>query len=359
MPIPSATLIPGARTNDIEKAVINGVNYLHQHQFPNGEFCIYISGDDPMTGGCTPDSNVFPTAIISHCLLPLSAMPQVDEMLEKSARFLYDQMGWGASWNYYTKYHALRSICPSDVDDTCYAAAFLSARKVDFPEAATRPLVLSNRNKEGLFYTWFTFRLRWNTNRDYWRLVKPELKQPLKSFIFWLKNECGRYDVDGVVNANVLYFLRDTEVTQPVIRFLLQIIADKKEDDCDKWYRNPLSVYYFISRNYDAGIRKLEPARQPVIDRILAKAQQDGRLGSTVLDTALAACTLLNFHYKGEALDRAIAFLLATQRETGEWERWRLYGGPSMSIGWGSEELTTGFCLEALARYNPLSGYLF
>ena len=339
-------------SEQIDKAIHYGIEYLYQHQYPNGEFCTYISGDDPMTGGCNPDSNVFPTAIIGHCLLPLSENPQVDEMLQKATSFLYDQMGWGASWNYYTRYHALRSLCPSDVDDTCYAAALLSARNINFPREATVSLILDNRNSHGLFYTWFTLRFRWNKNRDYWRLVRSELKHPLRTIIFWLKNECGRYDVDGVVNANALYFFGDSEITAPVIQFLLQIIADKKEDNCDKWYRNPVSVYYFISRNYRIGINKLKPCRQPIVERILAKAGKDGRLGNTVLDTALSLCTLLNFNYEGQAVDEAVWFLLNNQRKSGEWERWRLYGGPSMTVGWGSEELTTGFCLEALALYK-------
>jgi hypothetical protein len=28
------------------------------------------------------------------------------------------------------------------------------------------------------------------------------------------------------------------------------------------------------------------------------------------------------------------------------------YGGPKKYYGWGSEELTTGFCIEALGRYQ-------
>ena len=344
----------GVSSENISEAISRGVGYLYQHQYPNGEFCVYISGHDPMTDGCNPDSNVFPTAIISSSLLFLQGTPRVEEILDKSAAFLLEQAGWGASWNYYTRYHALRSLCPSDADDTCYAAAFLSARKIDFPKDANVSLLLSNRDRLGLFYTWFTFRLRWNTNRDYWRLVRSEFRHPVKTFLFWLKNELGRNDVDGVVNANVLYYFGDTDVTQPVIKFLIGIIENEKEGDCDKWYRNPFSVYYFITRNYYAGILKLEPCRQPILERILATAKPDGRLGKTVLDTALNVCSFLNIHYYGEELDAAIDFLLKSQQENGGWERWRLYGGPSMSVGWGSEELTTGFCLEALSRYHVI-----
>ena len=172
--------------------------------------------------------------------------------------------------------------------------------------------------------------------------------------MFW-RHEAGRYDIDAVVNANVLYYLGDIEETQPVIEYLLRIIAENREADCDTWYRNPFSVYYFFSRNYYAGISRLEPMRQPVIDRILAQSKPDGRIGETPLDTALAACTLLNFNYTGHALDKAIGFLISSQRETGEWERRILYyGGPKKLSGYGSEELTTGFCVEALSKFALL-----
>jgi hypothetical protein len=114
-------------------------------------------------------------------------------------------------------------------------------------------------------------------------------------------------------------------------------------------------VYYFISRNYYRGITQLEPARQPVIDRILAAAKPDGRLGETIADTAWAVCTLLNWRATPPELEPAIAFLLRTQGTPGEWPRWLVYyGGPKRALGWGSEEITTAFCLEALARYRAL-----
>lgn len=46
-------------------------------------------------------------------------------------------------------------------------------------------------------------------------------------------------------------------------------------------------------------------------------------------------------------------YIIQAQRPTGEGPRWLLYyGGPKLILGWSSEEMTTGFCLEALARYQ-------
>jgi hypothetical protein len=61
----------------------------------------------------------------------------------------------------------------------------------------------------------------------------------------------------------------------------------------------------------------------------------------------------LNFNYKCDELKNAVNFLIQNQSENGCWPRWIAYwGGPKKLQGWGSEELTTGFCLEAIARYK-------
>lgn len=341
----------------IDKAIELGINYLHQHQLPNGEFCTYMSGDDAMLGWNHPDSNVFTTVMISSSLLFLKHLSKVEEILQRSGVFLRYQMHWTGTCHYFTRLHPLRKIAPWDVDDTSCISHFLKERNIKFPKAVNTQLILDNRAGNGLFYSWFTLRFRWNSNKYYWRLVLPELLNPVKNLIFWKKNECGRYDIDAGVNANVLYYFGDIEATQPIIKYLLQVIADNKENDCDKWYRNPFTIYYFISRNYYTGITKLEPARQPIIDRILLQAKPDGCIGETVADTALAICSLINLNYHGYELQEAISFLISKQMPEGYWQRWRVYyGGPKLAGGYGSEELTTAFCLEALYRYAKMQG---
>jgi len=59
----------------------------------------------------------------------------------------------------------------------------------------------------------------------------------------------------------------------------------------------------------------------------------------------------LNLDAKPEGLAKAIAYLVSTQREDGSWKRIPMYGGPPTPTTFGSADLTTGICLEALARY--------
>ena len=336
----------------ISYSISKGIDYLYHHQYPNGEFCVYLSGDDAMQGWNHPDSSIFPSALIGSCLLFLKDHPRVEEMLVKTAAFLKYQMGTGGTWNHYTNQHPFRSLCAQDSDDTACVSFFLEKRKIDIPKAHNTSLLLNNRRKDGLFYTWFAFRFQFNPNQTYWRLATKEFLHPVKSFLFWKKMECDRSDVDAVVNANILYYLGDSEATQPVIDWILEVIGNNNERNCDKWYRNPFTVYYFFSRNYFAGITKLEPIKGPVTERILSKLNEDGSFGESIADTALAVCSLLNFNRTGNELARAVDFILRSQKEAGEWARRRIYySGPKKTGGFGSEELTTAFCLEALTRY--------
>lgn len=338
----------------IDQAIARGLAYLHEHQYPSGEFCCYIAADDPMQGWCVPESTLFTTTVIAACLLPLAAeQPVAEGLIAKSVAFLEYQMYWGGVWPVFSDLHRWRWIVPYDTDSLAYTSALMQARGRDCPNPSNVPLLLANRTANGLFYTWFVLRLRWQTNRTYWRLAARELRQPLTSFGFWRVNECTRADVDMGINTNILYYLGDVAETQPIIRAMLRVIAEGREDNCDKWYRNPFTIYYLLSRAYARGIDKLAPACQPIIARMLATAQPDGQLGKSILDTALGITTLLNLGYAGPALDSAVAHLLGAQAAPGNWARWLFYyGGPKLLQGWGSEEVTTGFGLEALARYR-------
>ena len=336
-------------TCSLEKAL----TYLHQRQFPDGQFAIYCAGDEPMQGWTYTDSALFPTALIAHCLLHTQEHPLADKILTRTTTFFRHQMNYGGLWNHFTSIHALRNLCPVDIDDTACISAILHARGIDCPVPTNVPLLLANRNRQGLFYTWFVMRLRWIPSRTFWRVTFRELLRPLESFIFWRTVEASRGDVDGVVNANVLYYLGDRPETQPVIAFLLRIIAQQEEGKCDLWYLDPMFVYYSFTRCYRAGIKQLEPLRQPIIERILAQAKPDGRLGTTLADTAWAVCSLLNLGSHTPELTAAVQYIIQVQAPTGEWPRWLLYyGGPKKLLGFGSEELTTSFCLEALVRYR-------
>jgi len=187
--------------------------------------------------------------------------------------------------------------------------------------------------------------------------------QPASLYYFWKLNEAKPNDIDAVVNANALYYLWLAKqsgaisdsiyeaAVVPVANYLMDIIREDREELCDKWHLSPFNLYYAVSRNLFAGVEPFRSIEDLLVRKVLRHARLDGMIGSNVLETALAVCILLNCSSRPEEMFRAIDKLLASQEETGCWTRLPLYyGGPKKYFGWGSEELTTGFCLEALIR---------
>jgi hypothetical protein len=96
-----------------------------------------------------------------------------------------------------------------------------------------------------------------------------------------------------------------------------------------------------------------DSVRSKIIAKLLDSSQEDGRVGENVLHTALAVNTMLTFCERSDFVNRAIDYILKIQRNDGSWpSEPYYYGGPLKVTYWGSEELTTGICIEALTRYK-------
>ena len=336
--------------DDISASIARGLEFMRRNQLPSGEFKTYMSTDNSLATDCVVDSSPFPTALIAYSL-GFARSAVADAMIERTLRFFIDEMEGAGLWRYWTKQHQYHSIIPPDLDDIACVSLVLRRHGIAFPD--NRQLLLTNRNPQGLFYTWLTPRWPLPPDAGHWRVVLPQLANPLKFYYFWKLNESARHDVDCVVNANVLFYVGDGPATRAVSDYLIDIARRGAEDCCDKWHLNRFMFYYVVGRNYDAGVSALAAARDDAINRIIAAAKPGGAIGDTVLDTALAVCALLYWRSAPPELERAVSFLLDEQRAAGDWPRAALYyGGPKKYYGWGSEELTTGFCLEGLARYG-------
>ncbi|HWS53439.1 MAG TPA: hypothetical protein VN228_04910 [Pyrinomonadaceae bacterium] len=340
----------GVRPGELDAAVGRALDFLRRSQLPSGEFKAFMSTDNSLERDCVVDSSPFPTALIAYSLGfadPAAAGP----MLEKAVRFFVAEMEGPGLWRYWTKQHRYHSVIPFDLDDVACVSYVLRRHGVAFP--ANAELILANRSPAGLFYTWMTPRWPPPLKSSYLRVVLRQWLSPLKLYYFWKLNESAPNDVDCVVNANVLFYVGESEATRPVVEYLIEIARRGGEACCDKWHLNPFTFYYVVARNFHAGVAAFESVREEVVGRIVAAANEDGRIGENALETALAACALLYWGSAPPELGRAVRYLLTGQRPAGDWPRAALYfGGPKKYYGWGSEELTTGFCLEALLRYS-------
>jgi hypothetical protein len=312
--------------SEIEQAIARGVALLERNQLASGE----VPVDAWRPGHSERDPSVFPTAVAAHSL---SFVPAARAVHARALDFLAAEMSARGLWRHWNRAHPHHAFIPPDLDDTSCASAALQRAGRAFPD--NRGLLLANRNRRGLFYTW--------------KLTGDQFRHPLATWLFFQRTSAKPFDVDAVVNANVLFYLGDRAETRPVIAHLLDVLRTDGERDCDKWYERPFVVWYFFSR----ALRAVSADAGDVIaSRIEASRPQ------TALEHALAGCALLDWNHEPD-----VAPLLASQLESGGWPRDGLYHGgrarrSATSFApphpdtpwWGSEELTTAFALEALAR---------
>jgi hypothetical protein len=338
-------------SNGLNAGIRRGIEFLRRSQMPSGEFKVYMSPDLNLERDCVFDSSPFPAALIAYSL-GFAERVEVGDIVDKALGFLLSEMEGPGLWRYWTKQHQSHSTIPHDLDDTACASYVLRRQSIPFPP--NLKLILANRTREGLFYTWLTARWPLPLLPSYWRVVLGQWRHPLRLYYFWKLLEPTRQDVDCVVNANVLLYVGEAPETRPVIDYLIDVLRRGEGGGGDRWYANHFMLDYAVSRNFHAGISSFGGVRDESVARIVNAIQSDGSVGG-VLNTALAACALLYWRSSPPELERAVRFLLAEQRADGSWPRASLYySGPKKLYGWGSEELITGFCLEALLHYRKM-----
>jgi hypothetical protein len=303
----------------IAGAVDRAVAFLERNQLPTGELRVFASGK--------PDPSVFPTALAAYSL---SFTPRAANVRDRALDFLAAEVEPRGLWKHWTREHPHHHQLPPDLDDTSCASVALARAGRSFPD--NRALLRKNRNRHGLFRTW--------------KLTLTQLRHPLISLAFFTKTSARPFDVDAVVNANALHYLGDAP---EVAHYLVRVLRENREAHCDKWYENPFAVWYFFSR----ALRRGAPEAGELIVRKIAATKP-----ASALEHALAICALRDWDRAADA-----APLLELQLESGAWPAAPLYHGGRARRGdgtfapphpdtphWGSEELTTAFCIEALAR---------
>ncbi|MBN2531256.1 MAG: hypothetical protein JXB88_00115 [Spirochaetales bacterium] len=302
----------------IHGAIRKGITFLSLNQLPHGEFNTYISGDMEMRTA-EYDSSPFVTAFVLYCTRHIS-----DELFylprQRAGIFLHREGLPGYLWKYWT-YASGRTIVP-DTDDTC-CISFIMQELFHLDEVKRNiPVILSNRDKNELFNTW--------------------IKEPHAS-----------NDTDIVVNANILLYLGNRKETKAAIAFIKECIVKGEEKKHYQYYLNNLACYYMVSRAAIHGIHDFKELFPVMKERILESRNPEGTWGDA-LSTALALCSLHNMEVPTGEADEAFLRLMNRQQANGAWGRSAFYAGPEPpgphSVWFGSEELTTAFCLEVLTK---------
>jgi hypothetical protein len=338
--------------HDVSSAANRGVSFLASRQLASGQFPVEATIHSQRI--TTPDQSLFAT---THILYSLDFVPGdlASGMIARGLDYFKAEMTGRGLWRYWNRDadwggRKINAFIPADLDDTANVSYLLRRHGVPFPD--NRPLILLNSNRAGLYYTWLMLRPARTLSPRYWLTMLGDLTVQ-RVMMFWKASEAGYLDIDGVVNANALLYLGECPETAAVIDWLIEIVRMDREATCDKWYRDAFSLYYALSRNYRAGVRTLGVIVPEILARLRGAAAGTGQIGENALQTALAVNTMLNLGVEADAvlIVRALDYLLATQSAAGSWPSAPYYyGGPKKAVSWGSSELTTGLCLEALAR---------
>lgn len=335
----------------VDSAIARALDFLARIQQEDGSFQVMTCLDPAMESDCVPDPSVFPTALVVQAI---SQVAGSELIRNRALPFLLSEQDRDGLWYHWTKDHPLRYKLPPDLDDTSCVSQALVASGLSQP--GNRGLLLANRDGQGLFYTWVTPRPRLVLSLAYWRVILPKLRNFPILVGFFKQTSAKPYDIDAVVNANVLYYLGVSAETRPVVDFLMGVLHRHEEKHCDKWYENPFVVWYAFSRALHGAI----PEAGDIIAQRVGTAKP-----TNMLETAMAALALLYFGMLPN--NDVLAALLKGQTASGAWPRAALYHGgrtrlqdgtfeaPSHGTPyWGSEALTTAFCIEALSHWRAL-----
>jgi hypothetical protein len=309
-------------------SIARGIAFLARAQQADGGFLNLFHYRDmpPIEVG-----NVFPAALIAHSL---SFAPEGQAVAARALDFLAAEASPEGVWQHWSSGEPHQFFLPPDVDDTACASAAL--RRGCRPVPGNEALLFANRNRRGLFYTWFTWRPRWS-GWQHFRLVWPQRRHLAVLWPMFTRTTASIHNVDAVVNANALFYLGERAETVAIPPYLVDVLAADGEEECDTWYPSRFVVWYFFSR-------ALAPARGEAAR--LMRSKLEAAAPRSPLDMAAVQCARLDWQMPA---DEAITALLeGSQLPSGAWPAEHLYRGKDCY--WGSEAVTTGFVVEALAR---------
>lgn len=334
------------RPDRIARAIRSGLDFLRRSQLKSGEFITLVDSDPDLGRHPVHDSSPFATMHIATSLLQLRDAGVAD-IIDRAAQFLRSEMLTGGLWRFWTQTHPGSMGIPPDTDDTACIAHLLQQLGIPFPD--NRASLLGNRSPRGTFYTWILPRPRHLLYPAAWHLFRrsAKAKEALALFFRSGQEPPEPLGVDAVVNANALLYLGDGPQTERVSRWLADVVRQGRAATSDTFYQSDYALFYALARCHEKGVASLRDLSAVMVSRIEASVPA----ALPALECALAACALSILAPASPSLAAFAEYLLSTQQPDGFWAaRVFYYGGYKRIRAWGSAELTTGFCVEALAR---------
>ena len=336
---------------DVHRAIERGLDWTLSNQTPAGELVSFASPLEEPEPVWVPDSLKFITALGAVALDEIDD-PRASTVVDRAVTFLRRERESCAQWRYWSQENEQYDFTPPDADDTACASLAVATR--GDRTRSNVGVLLANRDDRGRFYTWLVPRGRLGP-RTGWAM-RDELRGAVRRRReeLWATTEAERDDVDGVVNTNVIRYL-GRRAPDAAVRWVRSIVEDGAEHDCDKWHRNPFTLYAAVADARRRGVESFSSVGPVVVRRVTNRI--DGGTVGSAMDDALALLALQGFEGAPSAQDELARSLLRTQSDDGSWGRSIFYyGGPREVFGWASEALATAWALQALHRHSTDRG---
>jgi hypothetical protein len=332
---------------DSERAILKGIDFLRRSQLPNGEFRTLVARDENLTVKARLDPSCFATAHIVSSLASLRRN-ECQPLIARAANFLMSEKQAGALWKFWTSRHPGCLAITPDMDDTAMVSLALQDAGQKIPR--NLPVFHGNRNASGLFYTWILRRpSHLRSPWCWWAILRGQIGNDQTGF--FSTGQANPDDVDAVVNANAIRLLwKDSSLVSQSVIWLRKVLSAGEAEISDRYYQSRHALCYSIARGARDGIPSFRDMGGLVTRSVLSNLKD-----VTAQKSALSLLSLSVWQPEHPHLSSMADFLISRQHEEGSWPgEAYYYGGWKRVLQWGSPELTTAFCVEALARYTEL-----
>jgi hypothetical protein len=334
-----------------QRSIQEGLAFLSRRHFPTGEFETLVGPDPDLRHGAKHDPSIFTTVNVATSLLEVED-DKARKMVARAADFLLSEMLPGGLWRFWTKAHPGSRGMPPDVDDTVCVSALLKRLGRAFPDH--RKMLLANRSRDGRFFTWITPRTRHLAFAE-GRAFFAECLATRRARTLYFRSgpqPPERGNIDCVVNTNAVAYLGNSREVSRAAAWVTDVVQDGKACINDRWYQSEAALLYAAARGCETSTESLCRIQSVIAE----KAEQLQPGCGSALEVGLVACALNVVAPSSPLLARAIDTIIALQDDDGGWPaRVFYYDSYKRALCWGSRELTTGFCVEAIARSSKLS----
>jgi hypothetical protein len=341
-------------------AIDRAVAFLRRQQLPHGEFVTLLAPDRKMSDPVF-DSSPFVTSFVVYALTHLERAG-VEDIARKALAFLRGEMEFGGVWRYWSSRQHKHDRLPPDLDDTSCISYCMRIMRCRVP--SNRWAFRYARDGSGRFLTWLLPRWPGPFSPWFWfarsvgvfqarqrarRIGLDGVDDPR-----FVKVPIVTDDVDAVVNANVVLYLGESKETASAIRYIIDTVQNRMATLFSIYYEEPLALYYMVGRAHRHASPRLAVLK-PAITAAVMERLRGGALFDNPLCAAMAASVLLTYNADPKTVGKAAEYVMSTQRSDGGWNAYPFYGSQTRGGAvWGSEELTTAFCIEALARHRAV-----